>query len=251
MRRTPAFRPLHGGALAPVAVLALVSALAAGCSDDGGDSESDAKDEKDGPVVALTEEQISEALLQEENLGEGWTSRPAEEDDGKAPGCLGQADLLVEQLEYQAKAGTEFEYGDSLPTVDTSISAYAAEPSIKAIFDQAQVVLGACTTITGEDTDGNAWDLTMTTTEDVRYDDVDDQLDLSATGTIAEPGGQPVEVYIETTYVRVGPNIAVVATVDVQQRSTEHAAWAEIAVERLVDVAQGDEPEDTTAPAPA
>lgn len=56
-------------ALAPVAVLALISALA-GYSDD--DSGSDGNtDVEDKPVVALAADQISQAVLQPDNMGEG------------------------------------------------------------------------------------------------------------------------------------------------------------------------------------
>lgn len=249
MRRTPAFRPRRGRALAPVAVLALVSALAAGCSDDDGDSDSD---EKDRPVVALTEEQISDAVLQEDNLGEGWAAMPSSDDDSVGPGCFGDIDTLTEGLAEAAKGGTEFAYGEAeLPFVESSVTAYEDETGIAAVFEQAKTVLAACSTISDTDDDGIAWDLTMTFDDAAAHDDVDDQFQLAASGTLTQPGGDPTDIHIEWTSVRLGPNVATVATIDTQERPTEHATWSEIAFERLVDVAQGDEPEDTTAPVPA
>lgn len=255
MRRTPVTRARRGPAraLAPVAVLALVSALAAGC---GGDADSDADDDapedKDQPVVALTEEQIAEALLQETNLGEGWTAEPLGDEENDPPGCLADVDTLTEGLTKTARAGTEFTYGESgVPDVESTVTAYDDEVGVSAVFDQVKDVLSACTTIDDTDSRGTAWNLTLATSTDTAYDDVDAQFDLSATGTFTEAGGEPVEIYIEWTSVRVGPNVGAITTIDLEPRSAEHDVWAEIAVERLVDVAEGDEPEATTAPAPA
>jgi hypothetical protein len=238
-------------ALAPVVVLALVSALAAGCSDDGDSGSDDENDAKDTPVVALTSDQIAQAVLQPDNMGEGWTSEPSTDDDTTAPGCLADVQILTDQLERQDRGGTEFGFGDNeLPSVESTVSTYADVNAISAVFDQVQTVVAACTTVTGPDGDGNEWNVTLTTTEEQVYDDVDDQYSVSGSGTFTTPDGTTVDIYLEQTSVRVGPNVASIATSDTQSRTTEHAAWVEIAVERLLDVAEGDEPEATTAPAP-
>ena len=251
MRRPAVVRPHRGPVrtLARVGVLALVAVLAVGCSDDG-DSDGDEGDD-DAPVGALTADQIEQAVLQPDNMGDGWTSTPSADDDSTAPGCLAGVEELTEQLERQDRGGTEFSYGEEALTVESTVSAYADEPAITALFDQVQTVIAACTTVTGADSDGNEWDLTLATTEEVVYDDVDDQYSVSGGGTITTPAGDDFEIYLEQTAVRVGPNVASISTFDVEPRSSEHAVWAEIAVERLVDVAEGEEPESTTAPAPA
>lgn len=231
-------------------VLVIVSALAAGCSDDGGSGSDD--DEQDTPIVALTADQITEAVLQPDNMGDGWTSTPStEEDDTEGPGCFGDIDTLTEGLTKET-GGTEFAYGDTqLPLVESTVTAYDDEPAITAVFDQAQTVLGACSTIADTDGDGATWDLALTFDDSANFDDVDDQFQLSATGSFTQPDSSPVEITITWTSVRLGPNVASVTTIDTQQRTTEHAAWAEIAVDRLEAVAEGEEPEATTAPAPA
>lgn len=236
-------------ALAPLAVLALISALAAGCSDDGDDSD-DTADEKDVAVEALTAEQIAEAVLQPDNLGDGWTSAPSTDEESTAPGCLADLEVLTEQLERQDRGGTEFSYGDIL-TVESTVSTYADETAISAIFDQVQTVAAACTTVTGPDGNGNEWNVTLTTTDEARYDDVDDQYSVTGSGTLTTPDGTDVQIYLEQTAARLGPNVASISTFDLEARTTEHAAWAEIAIDRFVDVAEGEEPEATTAPAPA
>ena len=85
MRRTTVRRsPRRTGpsrALAPIATLALVALAATACSDDDGGDDSDDGDERQAPLAALTSAQIDEALLQAENLGEGWTSAPGTEGD--------------------------------------------------------------------------------------------------------------------------------------------------------------------------
>ncbi|PWN01879.1 hypothetical protein DJ010_15095 [Nocardioides silvaticus] len=233
-------------ASAPVAALVLVVlTVAAGCTD----TDSDAED-TDEPVGALTSEQIATAVLQPENLGDGWESAPAAEDeDGTAPGCLADLEALTDQLEAEEQGGTEFTFGEVL-TVESTVSAYADETQIKAIFDQVQTVAAACTGVTGTDDDGNEWNLTLATSDDAVHDDVDDQYSVTGSGTLTTPSGADVQVHLETTQVRLGPNVASVSTFDFEERTTEHQAWSEIAIERFVDVAEGEEPETETAPAP-
>lgn len=236
-------------AVSAVALVAIVSPLASGCS--GSDPETDVRDESDAPVVALTEEQIAEAVLQDDNLGEGWDSEPAteDEDENAAPGCLNDVEVLTEGLREKAKGGTEFSYGETLG-VESTIKAYADEVALAAVFDQVQTVLEACSAVTGPDAEGNVWDLALTYSDAATYDDVDDQYSLSGSGTFTTARGEELRIYVEQTAFRVGPNVGAVSTFDLQPRTTEHAAWAEIAVERFVDVAEGEEPDATTAPAP-
>ncbi len=237
-------------ALARLALLALISALAAGCSDD--DSGSDDKDDdKDAPVVALTADQISQAVLQPDNMGEGWTATPSTEDEGGAPGCLADVESITEGLEEKDKGGTQYDYGDSDLRVESTVSAYPDETAIGGAFDLVASTIATCTTVTGPDGDGNMWDLTLTTSDEATYDDVDAQYTTSGSGTITAPNGESIEVHLEQTAVRVGPNVGSISTIDTQSRTSEHAVWAEIAVERLVDVAGGEEPEATTAPGPS
>ena len=236
-------------ASAPVAALVLtvfvVLTAVAGCSD----TDSDAED-TDKPIGALTSEQIATAVLQPENLGDGWESEPATKDEGStAPGCLADLEALTDQLEAEEQGGTEFTFGEVL-TVESTVSAYADETQIEAIFDQVQTVAAACAGVTGTDDDGNEWNLTLTTSDDAVYDDVDDQYSVSGSGTLTTPSGADVQVHIETTAVRLGPNVASVSTFDFEERTTEHRAWTEIAIERFVDVAEGEEPGSETAPAP-
>lgn len=255
MRRTAVVRPRRGGAraLAPVAVLALVSALAAGCGDNG-DSDS-ASDDKEGneeaKVTALTADQIEQAVLQPDNMGEDWTAEPETDDDETAaPGCFAEIDTLTEGLTEEARGGTEFTYSIGLPTVESTITAYADENAIAAVFDLVQTVLEACTSIAGPDGDGNEWNLTLETSDDATYE-ADDQFSMSANGSLTQADGDESQVYLEWTSVRIGPNVAAVTTIDIEPRTDDHATWSQIAVDRLNAVVNGEEPETTTAPAPA
>lgn len=257
MRRTAHFR-----ALAPIAVLALVAVTAAACGDDGGtsgtddrqtvvvDENGDPVDQGDAGVEPLTEDQIAQAVLQSENLGDGWTSAPSTDDDSEAPGCLADIDTLTEGLVKKDKAGTEFDHGDAL-SVESTVTAYEDEVSLAAVFDQVQEAVAACTTVSGPDGDGNQWDITLATNTDALYDGVDDQYTLTASGTITTSDGTAVDVYLEQTAARLGPNVSSVSTFDISDRTTEHGAWTQIAVDRLISVANGEEPAATTAPAPA
>lgn len=135
--------------------------------------------------------------------------------------------------------------------MESTVSAYAEEIGVAAVFDQVQTALAACSLIEGPDSDGNIWDVDLTVSDEAVYDDVDDQYGISGAGTLTTSDGTAYDIYIEQTAVRLGPNVATVTTTDLQSRTTEHAVWTEIAVERLLDVAEGEEPEATTAPAPA
>jgi hypothetical protein len=256
VRRTARVR-----SLAPLAVLALVAATTAGCNDDSG-KDADAQEtvvvDQNGQTIggdpdalpAMTPDQISQAVLQDDNMGDGWTSAPYTDSDTAAPGCLSDVKTLTAGLQKKDKGGTEFSYGDT-PSVDSTVSAYADATALGAVFDQVQVAVAACTKVTGPDGDGNNWDVTLTSTDDPGYEGVDDQYSVSGTGTLTTPDGTTVDIYLEQTAVRIGANVASVSTFDLQSRTTEHDAWAQIAVDRFVAVANGDEPAATTAPAPA
>ena len=256
MRRTARIRTL-----APLAVLALVAATTAACNDDGSDDASAQETivvDQEGQTIGgdpdaappLTADQISQAVLQDDNMGDGWTSTPSTEDDSTAPGCLADVETLTEGLTKKDKAGTEFTYGDIL-TVESTVTAYTDATSLAAVFDQVQVAVGACTDVTGPDGDGNNWDLTLASTDDAGYDGVDDQYSVSGNGTLTTADGTSVDIYLEQTAVRIGANVASISTFDLKPRSTEHDVWAQIAVDRFVAVVNGDEPAATTAPAPA
>lgn len=236
--------------VAPATAFALIPILLAGCSDSGDSGDAGDNATETAAIVALTADQIAQAVLQPENLGDGWTSEPSTDDEGAAPGCLADVEALTDQLPRQDRGGTEFSYGDTLQ-VESTVSTYADQTAIAAIFDQVQTVVAACTTVTGPDSNGNEWDLSLTTSDEVVYDDVDDQYRLSGSGIVTTPSGAEFDIYVEQTAVRVGPNVGSISTSDTQPRATEHTTWAEIAVARLRAVAAGNEPEATTAPAPA
>ena len=235
-------------ALASVVALALAAALTA-CSGDG-DSEPKASDEEpEQPVVALTADQIEQAVLQADNMGEGWTSEPATEGEDVRLAAWVTSTRSPRGSSGPSGVAPQFDNGDL--RVESTVSAYADETALTGVFDLVQSTLAACTTVEGTDADGNTWDVDLTTSDDATYDDVDDQYSVSGSGTVTAPTGQVIEVHLEQTAVRVGPNVGSISTFDTQSRTTEHAVWAEIGVDRLVDVAHGEEPEATTAPAPA
>lgn len=255
MRRRARFR-----SLAPLAVLALVAATAAGCNDNSG-KDADAQEtvvvDQNGQTIGgdpdalppMTPDQISQAVLQDDNMGDGWTSTPSTDDDTTAPGCLADVKTLTAGLTKKDKGGTEFSFGDTL-SVESTVTAYTDATSLAAVFDQVQVAVAACTKVTGPDGDGNTWDLTLTSTDDAGYDGVDDQYSVSGTGTITTSDGNSAQIYLEQTAARIGANVASISTFDLSSRSAEHETWAQIAVDRFVAVANGDEPAATTAPAP-
>lgn len=235
------------GASAALAVLLLVSGCGADDSEPGpGHSSTEAA------PVALTADQISQAVLQDSNMGEGWTSSPATDDDSEKPGCLGEVDSLTNALEKKARGGNDFTYDSAsgFPYVESTVASYADEGEIATSFDQVEAILADCTDVVDTLADGSSWDLAMSLDDTAAFGDVDGQFSLAASGTVTQPGSGATEVFIEWTAVRIGPDVATVTTLDTQQRTTEHAAWAQIAVARLQAVIAGDQPAETTAPAP-
>lgn len=252
--------------LASVAVLALTSVLAAGCGDGDEDAgevvtetvtvtpgQTDGGDTGEEGAATFTEEQAIAAILQPDNFSDAWSSEPGSDDDEEepAPGCLGEIDALTEELPKAAEADSTYEYGDSgAPSVDSGLSAYADEAELVARFDEVQAALVSCTSVTGTDSDGLSYDLTLSADEDVTYDGVDDQINMTASGTVSQ-GEESLEIYLVSTMVRIGANVATIATTHLEDPADLHAVYAEIGVERAVAVATGDEPEATTAPDPA
>lgn len=251
MRHPAVFRARRRRARFPALIsgLALVTALAA-CSD--GDSDSDDDGGSEDEVAALTEDQAAEAVLQEDNLGPDWSAEPVTEDDDTTagPGCFADIDTLTEGLTKVTSVGTEFTYSVGVPIVKSTATAYDEEIAVAAVFDQVQTVLEACTTIDGPDGDGNEWDLAVETSDEQTYD-AEDQFSLSASGTFTQAGGDESPIYLEWTSARVGPNVATVTTLDTESRADEHAALAQVAVDRMNAVIDGEEPAATTVPAPA
>jgi hypothetical protein len=244
--------PVHR--LAAVAVLALVATSAAGC---GGDDKSDSSSDSDssssaGAVSELSEDQLGQAVLQPENLGDGWTQTPSDDSDDSSPGCLAEVQAITDSVDEAAKVSFDYTYGDAgIPLVTSSASAFDDQDTLVQAFDEVKNKLAACSTVTGTDADGTAYDLTMSY-DDTATDGVDDQVNLTLEGSITT-NGTDTAIAERITMVRLGPNVATTAMLNLGDSSAVGAfdSYQQIAIDRIVAITNGDEPAATTAPAPS
>ncbi|HWJ81869.1 MAG TPA: hypothetical protein VNS55_06520 [Nocardioides sp.] len=241
--------------LAAVAVLALVATSAAACGDDDTSTADDAPSsaattaEADN-TPALTEDQLSQVVLAPENFPGDWTQTPSEDDDSTGPGCLGEVSTITDAVQESAKVAYDYTYGDAgIPLISSSASAFDDHDAVVEAFDHVQEVLAGCSTVTGSDSDGAEYDLTLTYSDELTSDVVDDQISLDLTGTITAQGDQAA-ISESITLVRMGPNVLTTAMLDLGDSSTVAVAddYAQIALDRLVAVVLGDSPDATVGP---
>lgn len=262
--------------LATAGSLALIALLAVGCGDDEGDPEAQETEtvvvDADGNVIedqtdgggtdvaddsgpALTQEQLEVVVLTPENVGDGWTGGPVESDeDSVAPGCFGEISAISNSLDplEVAEYDVEYEFGDAgVPEVSSGASSYQDGNAVADAFVELSTVLGACTSVTGPDSDGNTWDLAVSTDETAVSDATDDQINVTASGTLTDTSGTDYEVTLHQTYVRIGKNVITIGVTDVSDQTELHAGYAQIAIDRLIDVIIDSEPDQTTGPQPA
>lgn len=236
--------------LAAVAVLALVATSAAACGDDDKSDGSDSGGTTSS-VGALSEDQLGQAVLQPDNLGDGWTQEPSEEDDSTSPGCLAEVQAITDAVDEAAKVAFDYTYGDAgVPLVTSSASAFDDEEVLTSAFEDAKDALSACDTVTGTDSDGTVYNLTLSY-DDTVAEGVDDQVNLTLDGSITV-NGEDATIAERITMVRLGPNVATTAMVDFGDSSAVAAFddYRQIAIDRFVAVANGEEPAATTGPAP-
>ena len=252
--------------------LALISLLAAGCGDDGGDAEAQETEtvfvDTDGNVIedgggdapddsgpALTQEQIEAVVLTPENVGEAWTGGPVESDeDGDAPGCFGEIETISDNLDplEVAEHDVEYAYGDSgVPEISSGASSYEDGNAVAQAFVDLRAVLEPCTSVTGEDGVDYTWDLTVSYDDTPATDTIDDQINVTAYGTVTDSGGEEeIELTLHQSYVRIGKNVITVGVTDATDQSALHDAYTRIAIDRLVAVIIDSEPSVTTGPQP-
>jgi hypothetical protein len=219
-----------------------------GPTDDGG---TDVVDDS-GP--ALTQEQLEVVVLTPENVGEGWTGGPVEsDDDSVAPGCFGEISAISDSLDplEVAEQDVEYAYGESgVPEISSGASSYQDGNAVAAAFDELSTVLGACTSVTGADGDGNTWDFSVTTDETLATDTIDDQINVTASGTLTDTSGTTYDLTLHQAYVRIGKNVMTIGVTDVGDQSALQAGYTAIAIDRLVSVIIDSEPSQTTGPQP-
>lgn len=205
-----------------------------------------------GAAGPLDTEELQEALLTVDNFGAGWVQEPTGDDtEDRAPtsgsGCLEGAEDL-EAIDPIDKISARYVYTDGALTVASGVASYESADAVADEFEKSYDVLEDCTEFTNE-TGAATVTAEITSDQTTSTDEVDGQLNVRATGTIAS-GDQSQEFTVLITLARVGANVTTVQTVGTSDITAAHTTYAEIAIDRLLAVTDGDEPEETVAPEP-
>lgn len=200
----------------------------------------------------LTKDQLSDAALTIDNLGgEGWVEGEPDDDENEAPGCLAEVEK-VDDLEELKTGSVEvsFEYGEiGIPGLRSEvISSEAGDDDFETAFDAVADVIEECHTIEETEDDGTSYTLELTTDDD-RVDGADRQINVHGEGTVSTQG-MNLEFSMEMSFVQVGVNGVSLMTVNMAGGEIDHEAYAQLAVERLAAVADGEEPSDDQGPEP-
>lgn len=244
MRR--ARRAPHASRRFTAASAVALALVVTGCGGDGGSGGA----EENSP---LSQEQADTALLTEANLGEGFVVNPDEdEDDSEGLGCLSFIADLGKSEDAATTAEIDYEFESELgnPAVISIIESYDDTDSAEALVETLRGGLEGCDAVDYEDEDGSTFSLDVATDDEQTADGTDDQLNLTASGTIAS-GGMEFPFTLALSLARVGQHLTMVGVTDLgSSSSVDVDAYTQIAVDRLAAVAAGDEPAETTAPAP-
>jgi hypothetical protein len=265
--------------LATAGTLALVSLFAVGCGDDSGDAEAtetetvvvdadgnvidgptDGQDEQgDTPVddsgPALTQEQLESAVLAPENVGENWTGGQVESDvESGSPGCFGDIEVISDSLDpiEVAEHDVEYNYTGGDPSIASGASSYEDGTAVAEAFDGLHEVLGSCTEVVGTDSEGFEWDLDVTYDGTLATDTIDDQVNVTASGTVVDPDGSEFDITLRQSYIRVGKNVLTVGVNSLGGDYSElQTGYTEIAIYRFTSVIIDSEPTTQLGPQPA
>ena len=151
-----------------------------------------------------------------------------------------------------AEHDVEYEYEPSgAPSISSGASSYEDGNAVAAAFDELGATLIACTSVAGTDAEGNSWDFSLTTDETLATDTIDDQINVTAVGTLTDTAGNEYELTLHQSYVRIGKNVITVGVTDVSDAADLQTGYTAIAIDRLVSVIIDSEPSETTGPQPA
>ena len=263
--------------LATAGSLALIALLAVGCGDDEGDPEAQETEtvvvDADGNVIedqtdgggtdvaddsgpALTQEQLEVVVLTPENVGDGWTGGPVESDeDSVAPGCFGEISAISNSLDplEVAEYDVEYEFGDAgVPEVSSGASSYQDGNAVADGVRRAQH--RARRLHVGDRPRQRRQHLgpggQHGRDRGQRRHRRPDQRHRVRHPRPTRPGPS-YELTLHQTYVRIGKNVITIGVTDVSDQSELHAGYAQIAIDRLIDVIIDSEPDQTTGPQPA
>jgi len=240
------------------AVLALASLTA--CSDDGNGGSADSDDETsqtptrdvtgdDNGGGALSQAELDQALLTTANLSDEFEVDPPDDDeddgdDGHDLGCLfafaDDDDPDEDDDEGEVAFSAKEEPG--LPGVLHFLAVAPTEEAAEAGLDEISDELDDCERVDTEDDDGTRWQLDVEIDRTNWADHADDQVNLSAVGTLGLASLE-LPLTIELTMVRVANGVSITAFFDVSSDiGSAHRDVTDAAAARLAAVLAGEEP---------
>ncbi|MDN5743578.1 MAG: hypothetical protein L0H31_00485 [Nocardioidaceae bacterium] len=266
MQHQPRFRSRLATSVALLAVAAGATACGSDTDDTDADPSSDAStgqatdqptDQPTGQATgALSSDQVQEAAITMDNLGDGWSEETDDsdesDDDSDAPGCFGEISDITKRVEATEKAERTYAYGDQgLPQVTSKVSSYDDADTLSGLFDQVEDTAEGCSAINFTE-DDYEYDLQVKTFPDLPLDDVDDQFTFAAGGSVTSTtsSSDTASMYLYYTMIRVGSTVTTVATTAIDDAVNQQQALAETAAARLTAVVAGDNGEETAIPAP-
>jgi hypothetical protein len=202
------------------------------------------------------------ALLAEENLPESFeldgsltVAEPPAESDG-LPACE-TSDSFEDRFDYARTAVTRvgqdhlFVDDSRLLFVSSLVSSFQNEDQAAAAVDEIALQFADCTDFVDEQGTTSV-SIELEHDDVAATDDVDDQFNMTATGTYEEPDVETFMVGFGFSLARVDNNVTLtqVVSLGVPEDRTLLAPYTEIAVDRLVAIMNDETPEATVGPEP-
>lgn len=186
-------------------------------------------------------------------MPDGWvvSTDDEEDDDDDAPGCLGELDD-TDEPDSESDADVDFEADDELglPALTNGVASFKSERDVTEAMEAIRDALEDCDNVDYTDPDdGTQIVLDFDSNDEKSSPDVDDQFNLTATGTISNGLEFPFGLWLSV--VRVDNHTTSVLITDLSEDSESMLnPFTKMAVDRLVAVIKGEEPEVTQGPAP-
>ncbi|GGO73962.1 hypothetical protein [Nocardioides deserti] len=236
--------------LAALAAGVVLTAALTGCGSD--DESSGGSGGSSDEVVVLDQEQVDQAVLSIDNLGPGFVvdedddSENGDDADEEADTDLGCLDAVDDDLEEsEAKAEVSYAAVNDLesPTVDSGVSSYGSVDDVTERFERLRTALADCTSIEVSE-DEVSFSLTVESNEETSSDEVEEQLNITATGT-ASTQGVELPVAMRLSAARVDNHVVFLSRFDLGADGALEP-YTEAAVGRLLAVLDGETPDDET-----
>ena len=201
-------------------------------------------------VVVLDDNQVKAALLTLDNMPDGWkVSTDTDNDLADAPGCLADLDKL-DQPDAESDGSADFEDAAlGLPALSTQVASFGSERDVTEAMDTFREAFTDCDHVDYTDpSDDTTIVLDFESDDEKSSPEVDDQFNLTATGTISSGFDFPFGLWL--SIARVDNNTTAVMITDLSEDAGSALdPYTQMAVDRLVAVLNGDSPEPTQGPA--